>query len=245
MLHHVQDEDLVPLYGYYPVMAIFTIGAIISAGFTGWSQGFGKKIVLLLGPFRATGRPCESKNKEARENELHNLTNGIKRLCQNYPFLFNYWCSHGLALVSVLAPTFLLYAFFKIDFVNFGFNPALYNEVATVSDKYFPKVCGCVFIQYGPSGTIQILNSICTFNNNILFQRSVNHIFLILLLTSILILVDTFYLFTMTFIIHLRTYKRVDRKTGFLLAILRRNLDEDFWETVYNSLEKVSFEGLA
>ncbi len=170
----VREGDMVQYHKYYQwvCFVLFFQGLVFYVPrylWKMWEAGKMKALVAHLnGPIIAEDTKNERKKLlvEFFINHMHNQNAYAARF---------FFCEF-LNLVIVIGQIYLMNLFLSGFFIQYGF------EVITMADKdpedrfdpmarLFPKLTGCTFNKFGPSGTLEQLNGLCVLSLNVLNEK--------------------------------------------------------------------------
>ncbi|XP_014215317.1 innexin inx1 [Copidosoma floridanum] len=108
-------------------------------------------------------------------------------------YVYRYYACEVICLFNILVQLFFMNKFFDGEFITYGWRVLSFTD-APQEERFdpmvyiFPRVTKCIFHKFGPSGTIQNLDSLCVLPLNIVNEKTYIFIwFWFLALTTMLV----------------------------------------------------------
>ncbi|XP_045467611.1 innexin inx1 [Harmonia axyridis] len=185
----------------------------------------------------------------------------LEHLKKHRFYAIRYWCCECLCLVNIIVQLYLMNKFFDGEFLSYGLRVMNYSNEAQEERVdpmvyIFPRLTKCNFYKYGPSGSIQKLDSLCVLPLNIVNEKT--YIFLwfwFMILASLLTILVIYRVCMMLFpkfrtrIFHSKNYgspyevsQTITRKTDigdwWVLYMLGTNMDSLIFKEMISELSK-------
>lgn len=137
--------------------------------------------------------------EKQRESQKATLLEYLRRYFRRHNFYaFRYWFCEFLCLININVQLYLMNKFFGGEFLSYGWK--VLNISSEIQEKridpmvyIFPRMTKCTFHKYGPSGSIQLHDSLCILPLNIVNEKTYIFIwFWYMILNVLLVLLITY-----------------------------------------------------
>lgn len=172
---HLKQKKVVVFEGYHEVI-FFIVAVIFYLPKFLWKTTGGRYIAENLLAHVATLSKMDIDNMRADGKVAEYLKNGLKSLRKKNYHLFLYFICQALMVLTMYTPFLVHYFHFSDIQMQDGFKNVLDIKVEYREDalyQYFPTKVACFFSRYGYSGTIEVINTVCTVSNNNFMQMAV------------------------------------------------------------------------
>lgn len=171
---YVDGEDPVMYHMYYQWvwLALLFQAALFYIPRYLWKSWEGGRVRWLVNDVNCAIVDDECKN-ERKQMLLDYMTTNFH---MHNMYALKYFFCELLNLVNVIFQMYFLDFFFDGEFSDYGLDVLAYANVepenrVDAMNRVFPKITKCSFKQYGPSGTVQLLDNLCVLPLNVVNEK--------------------------------------------------------------------------
>lgn len=185
----------------------------------------------------------------------------LEHLKRHKLYAIRYFCCECLCLVNIIVQLYLMNKFFDGEFLSYGLRVMNYSnegqeQRADPMVYIFPRLTKCNFFKYGPSGSIQKLDSLCVLPLNVVNEKTYIFIWFWFMILASLLTILVIYRVCMimspklrTRIFHAKNFglpyevsRTITRKTDigdwWILSMLGTNMDSIIFKEMISELSK-------
>lgn len=228
------DEKIVHNYYKFVPVVLLLQAMTFLIGYTAWSKKEGGKLAYMIQDLNNHGT-CFGKKRDMQLQACVELLLSEKHRL----YVFWYYQAEVLNLFVCILNFIFNHFFLNKEFIEYGYNVILFYKGEIQQDpmdRIFPMMTKCTYNQFGPSGTVESRDFICSLAVNKYLDKIYLYLWFWMILVSTLSILS-FFLTATNIILHKCYYKsQLPWSHDFVMKMLKQNINPITYRKIMKDL---------